>query len=195
MIKVVMHQTMPGGEPALNVFHFFGTLEDEAAAEALRDHVVAFYEAIDGVLVNRWHGVSIDIGEVGIGTQFSYAIEGLVGEVNTGPAPNDCCMLVHWRTAAPGRSGRGRTFLGGWPTNEISTTSSTGPAVWAGDICPQVATAAAALVTDAPVANPLVIAHSVGGSSVVIGGYVSNLIATQRRRDRETPESRFPLVV
>lgn len=190
-----MHQTMPGGEPALNVFHFFGTLEDEAAAEALRDHVVAFYEGIDQWLVNRWHGVSIDIGEVGVGTQFSYSIEGLIGEINTGPAPNDCALLVHWRTAAGGRAGRGRTFLGGWPTNEISTVSTVGAACWDVAMCGDIAANAASLITDAPVANPLVIAHAGGGSSVVIGGYVSNLIATQRRRDRETPETRLPLIV
>jgi hypothetical protein len=42
------------------------------------------------------------------------------GNIVAGVIPNEVAAIVHWQTATPGGSGRGRTFFTGFPANDVA---------------------------------------------------------------------------
>jgi len=67
--------------------------------------------------------ISSDVGYVGLDLRINNAgvttdqstYPALVGTAGTGPIPNEVAAVVHWQTFTPGKSGRGRSFLTGFP--------------------------------------------------------------------------------
>lgn len=200
-LRVTAHQRMPGGEEAQNVFHFAGSVGDGVVVEQLADLVQDFYDNIKSVLSNQWSLYQIDVADrddqsappVGPwGTYASFDVESLSGGTTGQYMPNDCAVMIGWRSqvAPAGRGGRGRTFIGGLPASALSSNGGAPPAVVVSTTTDHFGTYAAQLIADAPGGHEFSLLRSSGATSPILGGYVSNRWATQKRRDRETPETR-----
>lgn len=189
-IRAVVSGAMPGGERWANVFHFRGdTVSDEEAA-AIASRLRDFYTGFQDQLSNRWRAEECAVSATdSIGPTRVPPWETMVGNASATPMPNDCAIVVSWRTAFRGRSYRGRTYLGGWTTSAVDAPASSAPVVLA-SYTSAIAVAAEGLIQDTP---PDLVIHSevpTVGDNGVLGGYVNGTWDTQRRRDKSTISQR-----
>lgn len=114
-IPIDLLWTGASGSPGVNVFHarwdndpLEGTLEQQV------ESLETFYQDIAGIFPSavtaRWAGLAYGVGP-DEGTLFEGEPWTVAGSGGTNFAPPADAMLVQWRTAAAGRSGRGRSFI------------------------------------------------------------------------------------
>lgn len=111
----------------------------------------------------------------------------LAGAAPSNLVPQNSCTLVRWSSGLGGRRGRGRTFLPWVHEGGVSNT---------GELTPTAISQTQTCVDDFlesmagdPAPLPLYILHAPGlttapAPTLITGGSVANLIATQRRRLR-----------
>lgn len=191
--------TMPGGEEWVNTFHFAGTIEElSPLIDEAFDRVQDFYTSIVDRLNAGWHLTRMTAANAPGPVLREDAITGVLGQVSGPAMPNDCAVLVRWRTAIPDAQGRGRTYLGGWPSSAVVTGTNGAPQV-DGGVAGGVAAAAGQLIIGttplvvysrpAPTANP---PRPLGHDTPIGSGSVSRRWATQRRRDLDTVDVPVP---
>jgi hypothetical protein len=64
-------------------------------------------------------GLDIRINNAGV-TSDASTQNGANGAINAGTIPNEVAAIVHWQTAQPGGSGRGRTFFTEFPAIHVA---------------------------------------------------------------------------
>ena len=105
----------PGtGGPGFNTFHA-RTTGDTTGLTDLTGLIENFYTGISTVFAPTtkishdgvWTGVGNDVGALAEEDPWE-----LFGSDSSGSAPNLLCLLVTWRTDRPGRTGRGKSFIG-----------------------------------------------------------------------------------
>jgi len=194
--RVVASGRMGGGEQWQNVWHFTGAWDDDSGgSDGAFGDLTDFYDSLTDRLYDGWHLDRLAAGDVGEATTREDLVTGVDGTVTGAPMPNDCSVLVVWLSTNPSRTGRGRTFLGGWPINACVANGTKGAGIVDGGPVGGVHDAAAALISSSD--SELVVwsrpnpdaGRPSGSQSVVTGGYVSRRWSTQRRRDLETPRS------
>lgn len=194
--RVTASGRMGGGEQWQNVWHFNGAWDDDpgGAGDAF-DALTTFYDSLTDRLYDGWHLDRLAAADVGEATTREDLVTGVDGTVTGAPMPNDCSILTVWLSDNPSRTGRGRTFLGGWPITACVANGAKGAGVVDGGPVGGIAAAATALLADISV-QPVVwsrpnpdAGRPVGSESPITGGYVSRRWSTQRRRDLETPRS------
>jgi hypothetical protein len=183
---------MGGGEQWQNVWHFSGSWDDDpGGAEDAFTALITFYGDIVDRLYSGWHLDRLAAGDVGQPTSREDIVTGVDGEVSGAPMPNDCSVLVVWKTLVTGRRGTGRSFLGGWPLNACVASGTNGPGIVDGGPAGGVAAAAGTLLGDTTV-EPVVYSRTSSSDEPITSGWVSRRWSTQRRRDLETPRSIVP---
>lgn len=93
------------------------------------------------------------------------------------------CTLIKWSTATGGRSGKGRTYLPGLPSSEVSAGGRT----YASTHSTATATAITGYLGHAAFAGalkPAVLSFRKGAAYQITGGAISPIIGVQRRRMR-----------
>lgn len=131
--QAVLRWDLPNNNEAINVLHFgmfgggdFGTIDCQNVAESLDDWYqnadfktetnVQFRNYLDTNMTLR----EIVVSDVGPGPTVQYTQSvNVAGAVSGTPLPIESSVVSTWRTLTPGRSGRGRTFWGGFDTSAL----------------------------------------------------------------------------
>lgn len=188
-IRCVATGGMPGGEQWSNTLHFAGVLSDQDEAGIIAGNVTDFYTEFSDQLVTDWTLEKIAVGQAGFPASFEFATD-LNGAGSSTPIPNDCAVAVTFTTAVPGRSGRGRIFLGGFALSLLVRLDGTGATV----LNEGLSTAIGVSVVNnlmGPDLGPVLVVYSrkLDDENTVLGGAVARRLATQRRRDMDTPRA------
>ena len=184
---------MPGGEEWQNVLHFAGAASSDTNVDDALEQLTTFYETIATQLSNAWGVDEFRVGEAAGPVLRIDTVDGLVGGGSSMVMPNDCAVLVRWRTVHPGRNGRGRSYISGALAGSVDRATSASAGIVSVSLRSAIASACGALMGDLDV--PLQVYSRVTGTGYsVTGGEVSGQWATQRRRDLETvvAPSTFP---
>ena len=179
---------MPGGEIAINTFHF-GGIDRDAVITTSQPRVLSYYTALKNILSTQWSLTRLTWRLVGPGNPplEHTPSPAIVGTLSTQPLPNDVAYVITWRTNKAGRSYRGRTYVGGLTTACLGTASD-GSANFAAASRTTVATAAGSL---APLTgeNKLVVwSPTLGEANEVTAALQGDRLDTQRRRENRLAE-------
>lgn len=179
-----------------NTLHFAGVLTDQDEAGAIAGAIGDFYAELVDSLATDWTLSKIAIGQAGFGASFEYATD-VQGTSSGLPIPNDCAACVTFTTATPGRIGRGRIFMGGWTVNTLIRLDGTGATVFNDGHANAIGVAVVGNLMDNEFIPDLIVyskpapdrGRPTATESEVLGGSVARRIATQRRRDMDTPRA------
>jgi hypothetical protein len=183
-------QKMPGGEIAINTFHF-GGIDRDAVITTSQSRVLAYYTALKNILSTQWSLTRLTWRLVGPNNPplEHTPSPAIVGTQTANPLPNDVALVVSWKTALAGKSYRGRTYIGGLTQNALGTASDGSCAL----IAASGTTIDTAVGSLAPLTgeNKLVVySPTLGEANVVIGATRGNRFDTQRRRENRLAEIR-----
>jgi len=172
-----------GGLPMTNVHHVFSEVVDE---DAIANSVgTRWCNAFDNMIADdvQWskarsqelvpNSLEYEASLTGIG--------GGVGQYSGTPCPPGVACVIKWTTAQGGRSGRGRSYIGGCPVEGMATTEASWSATFLG-----IADSAASnfinnLQTDD---TPLVIvSRTLEEYYAVLLGSAQSAFGSQRRRN------------
>lgn len=193
-IRATCRGSMPGGEQWVNVLHFAGSSIDAPTAAGLQERLEAFYGGLTDQFANAWSFDGVDYAVVGEGTEFSLPVDPVIqGEGGTIPMPNDCAIVITWLTDTNNRTGRGRTFLGGFTVAVLGADPTSGAGVMSAGSAGDIALEAVSLADGDPAL--VVLSRKLAIGRPVTGGYVGNRFDTMRRRDLGVPETRTVFTV
>lgn len=107
------------GKPWVNVYHLFTSLGlTQAYADMVENEIEGAY-SVSGLLAYEstlWSATNVQVTDLTSSSspQFNSVIDDVVGTDNGEVLPTQVNGMLDWRTAARGRSFRGRTFLNGF---------------------------------------------------------------------------------
>lgn len=112
------------------VFSYDGDDNPQPEIDGLQvadDRLQAFFTAIGNIYCNdtvtdfdgEWR--QLDPGATNVRSTAGWAVGGSGGAASLPPV---CCLVAGWRTTVPGRSGRGRTFLGPLSVNTLESNGT-----------------------------------------------------------------------
>jgi len=157
---------------------FGGTYDINAAAGALQGHFATQLLAIlssDAV----FNGIDVRINNNGV-TSDASTYPATSGGAANGAVPNEVAAIVHWQTAQPGGSGRGRSYLTLFPAayvagGRLTTTANTNISA--------LATQLKTSFTDQGISWQLRMYSRLLSTMYPISSFVTDiLVGTQRRR-------------
>lgn len=183
--SLVVRGTNSNGKPLNNVFHFSLTVTlTQAVADIYSGIMAGYYGNIMGATIDTVQYddcVVTDLRTDGAPQFVSTSGFPLVGLDSGDELPEQLAALISWNTAFRGRSGRGRTYFGGFDeadntAGQVDTGLLASLASFAGD-----------LMADAP-AWGIVSRYHGGARRVnglfqpITGFHIGTIWATQRRR-------------
>jgi len=118
------------GGPGFSTFHYRDDADGGLGAAlalaglALRDAYAELRAQLPNQTVMSWGGVWEDVGGDRTETSPVWTQAGTLTGASYLPPANQ--IVCGWRTASRSRSGRGRTFLGGWPASASVDGTPTG---------------------------------------------------------------------
>lgn len=198
VIRAAAVQKMPGGEQAVNVFHFITPDNTNASVDVAHNKILAFYNAIKTILSNGWFLERVVYSALNSAppAPVSFALidervtPGVQGSLTGAPLPNDVAVVITWKTGKLGRRGRGRTYIAGWTPQSLGGTGGGDAAVLPAAHVSQLSTAAGTFKADDPAAMLAVFSKLDHQAYNVLDGYVNDSWDTQRRRGKSVPTAR-----
>lgn len=181
---------MPGGEIAINVFHF-GGIDRDAVITTSQPRVLSYFNALSNVLSTQWSLTRLTWRLVAPNAPpLEHTPSSAVVGTQTGnPLPNDVAFVISWKTAKAGRSYRGRTYIGGWTQNALATASD-GSCTMSSSFGTTISTAVGALAPLTGENKLVVYSPTLGEANEVTSAYRGNRFDTQRRRENRLIETR-----
>lgn len=182
-MRIAVSGRMPGNEQWVNVWHTTTAFTPEFTDQAvvvLRN----FYTALESLMATSWR-LDKYVGSdqtPGGSAPVEITETTVVGTSAGTPLPNQCALVVSWRSLFASRRTRGRTYLGGFTTTNFSGSGTD-----------DLQGASALITTIRDAANTLqlsttptfgVYSRINGTVTPFSGGYVNSRIDTQRRRGK-----------
>ena len=123
--SAVLHMTAFDGKQFDTVFHFnlTGTLT-QAIADTVAAELASDVDDIKAYIFsgNSWTGVTVtDLRTEGAPEFFSASGFPVTGTSGADPLPNQIAACIKWLTSFRGKSGRGRSFIGGWTEDAVTS--------------------------------------------------------------------------
>lgn len=178
---------MPGGERWQNVLHFGANTLGVTEQNAIEAATGSFYTQWAFQAASGWTFDRLQMGLVGQGTAVELDVTGVAGQGSGTALPNDVAICISWATAVTSRHGKGRTFLGGLHHNMLQRLGGTAGAPGLADSLADAVVLVAQELNDAGAGGFVIYSRSLDAGYLVTGGRVNRRLATQRRRDMDTP--------
>lgn len=181
---------MPGGEIAVNTFHF-GGIDRDATIATSQQRVLSYYNALAAILSTQWRLTRLTWRLVAPNAPplEHTPSTAIVGTLTASPLPNDVALCITWKTAKAGRSFRGRTYIGGFTQSSLGTAAD-GSANFASSHGNNVNIAVGALAPLTGENKLVVYSPTLGQANEVTQAYRGDRFDTQRRRENRLIETR-----